>query len=211
VKFAVLGSGGHGKVVCDAALEAGLGTPVGFIDDDPSRVGLSVLGLPVLGPLDVLPGRDDLILVMGIGDNAARRRVYEAAVGRGYTVASLVHPSAVVGREVHIGRGAVLLARVTVNAGARVGENAILNTGCTIDHDCNVGAHCHIAPGATLAGTVVIGEQTLIGAGTVVIPGICIGAGAVTGAGSVVVRHLPAGCVARGVPARIVTPGEAVR
>ena len=206
-----MGSGGHGKVVCDAALEAQLGTPIGFIDDDPSRVGVTVLGLPVLGPLGALTSSDDIALIMGIGDNAARRRAYDIAVGRGYTVLSLVHPSAVVGREVQIGTGAVLLARVTINTGARVGENAILNTACSIDHDCDLGAHCHIAPGSTLAGTVFVGEQTLIGAGTVVIPGIRIGACAVTGAGTLVVRDLAAGCVARGVPARIMTPGRQSR
>jgi sugar O-acyltransferase (sialic acid O-acetyltransferase NeuD family) len=208
LKFAVIGSGGHGKVVCDAALEARLGMPLGFIDDDRSRVGMQVLGVPVLGSLDMLSPSDEVVLVMGIGDNAARRRAYEHAVRHGYTVLSVMHPSAIIGREVQIGNGAVLLARATVNAGTRIGENAILNTACSVDHDCEIGAHSHIAPGATLAGSVVVGEQTVVGAGAVAIPGVRIGASAMVGAGAVVVCHLPDGCNARGVPAKAVPVGR---
>ncbi len=200
----MLGAGGHGKVVADAALACGLGELLGFLDDDESRMGVRVLGARVRGALSrVAPGRE-VVLVMGIGDNSARRRAFERAHALEYRIAAVVHPSAIVGRECVVGVGAVLLARVTVNTGTRIGDNAILNTACSVDHDCDIGPHAHVAPGSTLAGNVTVGEGALIGAATVAIPGITVGARAIVGAGSVIVRDLPAGCLARGVPARVV-------
>jgi sugar O-acyltransferase (sialic acid O-acetyltransferase NeuD family) len=201
----VIGAGGHGKVVCDAALAAGLGEPFGFVDDNQALVGTRVLGVPVIGPLTSLAGPAEIVLVMGIGSNAARRRAFESARSLGYTVREVIHPAALIGRECRIGAGAVLLARVTVNAGSQIGENVILNTACSIDHDCRIGAHAHVAPGTTLAGNVIVGDEAFLGAGVVAIPGVSIGARAVVGAGAVVVRDLPADCRARGVPARAVT------
>ncbi len=163
-----------------------------------------MLGLPVLGSLSSLEAPAEIALVMGIGDNAARRRAFDAVRQHGFAVRTVVHPSAVVGLECELGAGAVLLARVTVNPGTRIGENVILNTACSVDHDCRIGAHAHVAPGATLAGNVTVGEQAFIGAGVVAIPGVSVGERSLVGAGAVIVRDLPPRCRARGVPARVV-------
>lgn len=206
--FIVLGSGGHGVVVCDVITSAGLEVRA-FVDDALDRQGLLVLGVPVIEPDDVPPA-SDVFIMAGIGDNAARARAFRRFCQRGYEACPVVHPSAVLGREVTLGSGTVVMAGVIVNPRTRVGENAVLNTGCRVDHDCRIGAHAHIAPGATLTGGVSVGEGTLVGAGSVTLPGITIGAHAVVGAGAVVIRDVAAGAVVAGVPARAVRsePGE---
>lgn len=204
MKVAIVGAGGHGKVVCDAILEAGQDEIVGFADDDLSLTGRLVLGFCVIGPLTRLGKPGTIALAMGIGNNAARRLAHDRAIAFGYHVVSVVHPSAVVARSSVIKPGTVLLAGVVVNADSLIGPNAILNTGCRIDHDCVVGAHAHIAPGATLAGMVTVGDEALIGAGTVVIPGRTIGPRSTTGAGTVVIRDVPPDCVVVGVPGRAI-------
>jgi acetyltransferase-like isoleucine patch superfamily enzyme len=54
-------------------------------------------------------------------------------------------------------------------------------------------------------GDVVIGRDTWLGARVMVLPGVTIGDGCIVGAGSVVTSNLPAGSVAVGVPARIIS------
>jgi len=51
---------------------------------------------------------------------------------------------------------------------------------------------------------IAIGDNVWLGGGVIVCPGVSIGANTVVGAGAVVTRHLPAGVVAVGNPARVV-------
>ena len=54
-------------------------------------------------------------------------------------------------------------------------------------------------------GPVVIEDNVWIGEKASILPGVHIGRGAIIGAGAVVTKDVPAGCMALGVPARIVT------
>ena len=50
---------------------------------------------------------------------------------------------------------------------------------------------------------VVVGSDVWLGTRVVVLPGVTIGDGVVVGAGAVVTKDLPAGCIAGGVPAKV--------
>lgn len=206
MKIIILGAGGHAKVVWDVVLSSALPECelIGFADDNPSRTGATVMGLPVFGSLDTLALPRDVRVVMGIGDNAARRRQFEQATSLGYGCLTVVHSRAVIGRGCTIGAGVVVMANVVVNSDARIEDNVILNTACSVDHDCRIGAHSHIAPGVSMAGGVTVGEDTLVGIGAAVVPGVSIGAGSIIGAGSVVTHDVESGCVVVGVPARVI-------
>ena len=144
----------------------------GLLDDDPAKIATSVLGSPVLGPIQQLQSlsRQAHIssVAFGAGDNLLRRDWFELAQKAELEAATLVHPSAVVSRHVKLGVGVVALAGVIVNAGAVISDNVCLNTGCRIDHDCELGEHSHIFPSATLTGGVKLGPYATVGAGAVV-------------------------------------------
>lgn len=195
----LVGGGGHAKVVLATARAAGLEVERA-LDDDRSRWGRQILGLPIAGPIaDALDDPDALVL-LAIGDNRARARM--AASARCTFVPALVHPSAIVHPSVSLGLGTVVFAGAIVQPDSRLGEHVIVNTGASIDHDCAIGDCAHIAPGARLSGGVTIGEGCLLGIGSAAIPGVTIGSWTVVGAGAAVVNDLPAGCTAVGVPAR---------
>src|SRR4051812_44184145 len=132
MRIAVVGAGGHGKVVADALLSAGSDELVGLLDDDPASWGTRVLDLPVLGATRCWSdGRIDAV-AMGIGGNAERKGIFQRLAREGARFATVIHPRAVIGRGVSIGIASVVLANVVVNAGAMVGDNVILNTACTV-------------------------------------------------------------------------------
>jgi sugar O-acyltransferase (sialic acid O-acetyltransferase NeuD family) len=204
-KILIYGASGHGKVIIDIVEREGRYKIVGLIDDNPSVQGQDFCGYPVLGGFNLLEegAFRDCRLVLAVGDNLARKSLWERIRPLGYRLASAIHPSAQIGRDVSLGLGTVVMAATAINSGSRIGENAIINTGATVDHDCVIEDYVHISPGAHLAGNVHVGELSHIGIGVSVIQGIRIGRGVIIGAGAVVIEDIPDHVTAVGVPARV--------
>jgi sugar O-acyltransferase (sialic acid O-acetyltransferase NeuD family) len=207
MRVLILGAGGHAQVVADILLcmrDAGAGlVPLGYLDDDPALAGQRLLDLPVLGAMASLPIIAHEAVVVAVGDNATRQRLFASLEAQGEHFALACHPHAIVAAGVHLGPGAMICAGAVVNPGSAIGANVILNTGCTVDHHNRVGDHAHLAPGVHLGGEVTVGEGVFLGIGSTVIPGRTIGAWSMVGAGSVVTKDIPEGVMAVGVPARI--------
>ena len=98
----------------------------------------------------------------------------------------------------------------------RIGPGLYLpHTHGTVIGAVEIGANVSIYQGVTLGARGLdatfapshrptIGDDVLLGAGAVVLGGVRVGNGAVVGANSVVTADVPAGCLAVGVPARII-------
>jgi len=204
MRIAIIGAGGHAKVIADAILAVGRCQIFGFFDDDTSLWRNEILGFPVMGPIDSWRSHSMDAFVIGIGDNANRKRMFDQLKTAGATFATIAHPRAVLGRGVALGEGTVVLANVVVNSDTTIGPDSILNTSCTVDHDCIVGAHAHLSPGVNIAGEVRIGEGVFAGTGANVIPRVRIGDWAIIGAGAVVIADIEEAATAVGVPARTI-------
>lgn len=194
----VVGAGGHAKVVV-ATLQASGFAVAGCLDDAPGAAGLTVLGVPVLGPVAQL-GEHEGEAVLAIGDNRARQQISSAHPHMRW--ATVVHPTAVVHTSVMLGAGTVVFAQAVVQPDSVVGRHVIVNTAATVDHDGRIGDFSHLAPGVHLSGGVTVGEGTLVGVGACIGPGRTVGVWAVVGAGAAVVHDLPDHGTFVGVPAR---------
>lgn len=200
----VVGAGGHGKVVADAAAGTGAWSRIAFLDDD-HEAGTTVGSWEILGTMDDAGRFQENCgdLVVAIGAATTRLELLRRAASEGFTLPVVVHPSAAVSPLAELGRGTVVLAKAAVNPGATLAEGCIVNTGATVDHDCELGQGVHVAPGAHLAGSIRIGRCSWIGIGASVREGATIGAEVTVGAGASVVSDLPDGVTAMGVPARV--------
>ena len=176
-----------------------------LIDDDPALKGKAVYGYNVLGGKAELVARRNAVIggIVAIGSNKARAKVAAWLAENGFSLISVIHPSAQIARGGLLGAGTVVMAGAVINSDARIGDNVIVNTRASIDHDCMVGDCVHLAPGATLCGTVTIGEGTFVCAGATIIPNLKIGRNVTVGAGSTVLRDVPDGVTVAGCPARI--------
>jgi acetyltransferase-like isoleucine patch superfamily enzyme len=114
-----------------------------------------------------------------------------------------------------------------------LGGRVVIGAGTTMQPRCQISAYVgaveigcdvQIAPGCafypyqhgmlpdvpmkgqplTSKGTIAVGDGAWLGFGVVVLDGVRIGAGSVIGAGAVVTADVPDGCVAVGVPARVI-------
>jgi sugar O-acyltransferase (sialic acid O-acetyltransferase NeuD family) len=202
-RIAVLGAGGHGKVVADVAMSAGLEV-VAFLDDSPAKVGTRIWDVPVLSWAEFVAGplRGATAIALAFGDNRRRERSGERVRADGLDLATLVHPRAAVARTARLGPGTVVMAGAAVNPDAVVGAGCIVNTGAVVEHDCLVGDFAHLSPNAALGGGAQVGARTHLGLGAVALPLVRIGADVRVGAGAVVHRDVADGLTVVGVPAR---------
>lgn len=199
----IVGTGGMGR---EAAAwitdERGPGALLGFLDEDRSRHGTQVADLPVLGALDWLESHPTTEVVVAIGAPARRRAVADHLAATGTRLATVVHPSAVVGPRTSVGAGSIVCAGVVLSCDVRLGRAVIVNYGAKVGHDGVLGDASFVAPGVHLAGNVTVGEEAEVGIGAAVIQGVTVGPRSVIGAGAAVIRDVPADTTVVGVPAR---------
>jgi UDP-perosamine 4-acetyltransferase len=142
------------------------------------------------------------LVVLALGSPSLRQRVAESYRSRGFRFATLVHPTAVIGPEVSLGEGCVVMAHAVLETHVRVGAHCFINVQASLAHECVVGEACSLGPGVHLAGQVTLGDRCDLGVGAVVRPRITLGDDVVVGAGAAVVKNHPGPAVLVGVPAR---------
>jgi sugar O-acyltransferase (sialic acid O-acetyltransferase NeuD family) len=210
----IIGAGGHAKVIADILIQrkAKLNEEnlniLGFLDDDEAKFkNTRILGIPYLGKISTVQTMSsEFFFIIGIGNNKTRKAIYERFPNLQYYTA--IHPTAVLGEDVEIGDGTVVMAHVVVNTGTKIGNHAILNTGSIIEHDNVISDFVHVSPGSVLCGEVMVGESTWIGANSVVIQGIRIGENVVVGAGTVMVNNQEDGSSIVGNPGKPIHNGQ---
>lgn len=199
MQLIIIGASGHGKVVADIARLNGY-TDIVFLDDDRSKKTCGQY--PVLGNAEKIQSMEGDVFI-AVGNAANRKALLEQCEDRHFPV--LIHPTAVIARDVEIGDGTAVMAGAVINSSARLGRGVIVNTCSSIDHDCVIEDYVHVAVGAHICGTVTVGEGTWIGAGSTISNNISICSNCIIGAGAVVVSSINKAGTYLGIPAKIKT------
>ncbi len=215
----IIGAGGHASVVIDiieSMKKNGHEINIkGLIDDNEEIT--EFMGYPILGKLvDILVyTNNDTEFVIAIGNNEIRRKIAIELKDLKYFTA--IHPTSIIGTNVSIGNGTVVMPRSVINVNSVIGKHSIINSGAIVvigkhsiinsgaivEHDNKIGNFTHISPGAVLAGGVTVGNSTQIGANSVVIQCLNIGSNSIVGAGSTVIRDIESNVTAVGTPAKV--------
>ncbi|MGG0889757.1 acetyltransferase [Cytobacillus horneckiae] len=204
MNVAIIGRGGHSKVIEDLIASNENMKIIGYFDD--KYRSLKLHDDYCLAPIDYLKDifhmQEDLKIIIAIGNNRVRKQIFERLHLPLESFATIIHPSACVSPSATIGCGTVVMPRAVINADSVIGIHAIINTGAIIEHDNHIGDYVHISPNSTLTGMVKVYEGAHVGSASVVIPKVEIGQWSVIGAGSTVIHSLPSKVMAVGLPAR---------
>ncbi len=202
----IVGAGGHGQVVADILQQAyengGKYKPIGFVDDALDKSDCYILGLPILGAVKQINQFQHDAIVIAIGNNKIRAKLWQRFTKENKLFVNAIHPSTIIAPDVKIGLGTVICAGVIINTGTKIGNNAILNTGCTIDHHNQINDHVHIAPGCHLGGAILVEQGGFVGIGSAILPNIHIAQWSIVGGGSLVNRDVAKLTTVVGVPAK---------
>jgi len=203
----IVGIGGVGRAlkafVEDANRDGEHWRLLGFVDDAAEAIGKTISGLPVLGPVDWLQTRNNIDVLLGLGDSKTRRSVAEKLrKNSGLFFPSFIHRMAYIPPKVPIGTGVIVYPGACIDPDTRLGHFVLVNKNVTIGHDTIVGDYATIAPGASIGGDVRMAEGVSVGIGANCKQGIGLGAWSVVGAGAAVTSDVKPASTVVGVPAK---------
>lgn len=171
-KLLLVGAGGFGCMAVELATRQ---YDCAFADDG-RAAGETVCDVPVVGRVcDLSRLREEYgKLVVCVGSNAFRARVYEIARTMEYEFPNIIAPSAYVSPFAKLGKGCVLMQNVCVQNGAVVGDGVLLNAGAEIhgggavDDYALIYTNSVVHTGARVGKLARIGSNSTIGKNAIV-------------------------------------------
>ena len=132
----IIGTGGHSKVVLDVLLKRGLKV-LGFVSLD-KKAGSFFCDYKILGGDNVIDSykSSEISLVNGVGVIAKDKRRWSISKefrAKGFSVLSIIDPSAIIASDVTLDEGVHIMAGVIIQSGTSVGSDTIINSGGIID------------------------------------------------------------------------------
>lgn len=174
---------------------------LGFVDDDPAKLGKNFYGYPVIGDLDYLLSLStNTAVVIGIASPKVKKTIHEKLASRGFPFPSFISNNAWLSNKVTVGQGAIIYPGVSINYETKVGDFVIMNMNCAIGHNCDIGSYCALAPGVNLAGFTRVEEAVDLGIGVSTRQNISVGKAAIIGGQAMLVKNVSAGATIVGVP-----------
>jgi sugar O-acyltransferase (sialic acid O-acetyltransferase NeuD family) len=179
---------------------------IGFVDDEPSKQGISAYGVPVFerssfkkyftAKVLAVPGspttflyRDQIIHDLNIDDNR---------------LITVIHPKAVISKYAIIGKNVLIMAGVILTSNVIIGDHVCILPNTVIHHDSKIADYTLIGSNVTIAGYTAVSDKCYIGSGTSIINGITIGKESLIGMGSNVIKSIPDNSKVVGNPARAI-------
>lgn len=168
---------------------------IGFAVHKDYLIQSSFCGLPVY-PLEQLemslPLNDYSLFIAMLWNhlNADRRRVYDYCSSRGFHLANLVSPLAIVRGTIN-GDNCWIHDNVVIQNDTIINSNTAIMQGSLVGSDCIIGAHCFLGAHSIVAGGCSIGEQSFVGLHATVFDDTHVGRKCIIGACTAVKRNVP--------------------
>lgn len=160
-KLLLVGAGGFGRVVSELARQS---YDCAFVDDG-VEMGTVICDIPVVGHTADLQRlfTEYKNLVIVIGNNAVRERIYDTAKNIGYSFPNMISASAYISPYAKLGWGCVILNNAVVQNGSTVGNGVLLNPGVEIHHDSFVDDYSLIYTNSVVRTYAHVGKRVRIG------------------------------------------------
>lgn len=208
MKSVIIGAGKYGDVYSSYLQEDGVEI-VGFLDDNPELQNQIIKGIPVLGPVSILPTLKEKYGVEAIycpiGNNKVRVKILSEARGLGYAIPNYIHPSVIISSNVTIGEGCYILLGTTIMPYTTIKDFVMISMSANVGHHIVLEEGVFLSTGCNFGASIVAHKYAYCGLGSTLMTGIHeIGEDCLIGAGAVVIKDVPPKAIMAGVPAKII-------
>lgn len=208
-KLIIIGSSGQCIDILDTINEINIKKNtyqcLGFLDDDKNKIGNTIHGLKILGPLNTAQDYKNVNFVFGIGspDNFKKRKnILEENKIPVNSLESLIHPTAFVSDFSNIGKGVIVFQNTTIASNVKIGNCVTILPNSIISHDSIIDDYTIIAGGVCISGNVKIGKKCYIGSNSSIKNNVSIGNNCLVGIGTNVINTFDKDNVIIGNPGR---------
>ncbi len=206
MKLGIYGTGGAGKeiyelVTCNEILRQEWEEII-FIDD--TKEAGTFWGCRMLPFSELVHAfsPEQMKVVIGNGEPKYRKMLAERVRGQGYSLATLIHPAALVSSKAVIGEGVIVQDYVDIVAEAHIRDNVCINGHTIIGHNADIGENSQICSHVIVAGGARIGECAFVGASSAVRDEVVVGENVIISMGAMVMKDVRDHKVVMGNPAR---------
>lgn len=155
MRLVIIGAGGHGQAVAEAASLSGRYKKIIFLDDRFTGdkdlcYTYGSIRYTINGSCEKYRDYIDrqTVLYPAFGNNQLRLEWENKIAESGGILATIIHPTASIASSAIIEAGSVVLANATVNVGTIIHKACIINCGVIIDHGCIINEGVHLDSGA---------------------------------------------------------------
>lgn len=214
-KLVIIGAGGFSQDVLDIldacnCMKAQFEILGYIVESKYGEPGTEINGLPILGDFDWFGSYQHKVCAIStVGAPEVRFHLVKRSKEWGVPFCNLMHPTAILTRQLSVGVDVVLAAGCIIAFNTRIGNHVHVNLDCTIGHDAILEDFVTLAPGVHVSGNVTVGMGAQIGTGANIIEKVRIGEWSVIGAGSTIVRDVPPNTTVVGVPGKVIKTREA--
>ena len=121
------------------------------------------------------PQKSKLILGIGYNDLVARFSAFSRSKSNGYTLLSLIHPSAIVSPEAEIGEGVFVGAGTIIDVSCKLGDANFIDAGCLIAERVTLSFGNYLSPKVVICGNTKVGSCNFFGAAATVCNNLNLG------------------------------------
>lgn len=122
--------------------------------------------------------------------NCERKNIYNYCVSKGYPLANLISPTAIIRSEIN-GDNCWIHDYVVIQNNVKIGSNILIMAQSLIGANSTISSHCFFGAKSLLGGGSIVGEQSFIGLNATIFDGTKIGNKCIIGACTAVKRNMP--------------------
>ena len=163
----ILGAGGYGLAVAEAAQLSGQWQEIIFADDrwpKTQQVGEYQIVSNIANVQQLVCS--NIQAIVAVGNNHLREKWQKLLGDLGIRMTSIIHPQAIVSPTAQIGQGVTVMAGCVISTKTVINDGVILNIGALLDHDVVIKAFAHLSVGVKVSSGKIIAPYSFLEVGS---------------------------------------------